>query len=191
MNFKPLSLTLLLLASTTTLLAHADERVCNPNTTDTAPDSRFQDIGNGEVKDSKTNLIWRRCSIGQEWNGTTCEGDATDLTWQQALQATKKLGNGYRLPNYKEAVSITHSSCKPAINSNIFPNMPVDKYGNAQPYWTSTPHARDNTQALTYKFGVSSASYHYISGFGLRKDNINMYLQRIESVYALPVRSEK
>ena len=28
----------------------------------------------GLYKDSKFNIIWNRCSVGQEWNGTTCIG---------------------------------------------------------------------------------------------------------------------
>lgn len=123
----------------------AEEQVCDPMISRVAPDSRFKDLGNGEVEDLKTGLVWQHCSIGQTWDGSTCTGEAENLTWLQALKKTKALGNGYRLPNFKEAASLVERACKPAINISAFPNLPSRHY-----HWTSTAHPLDNTQVLLF-----------------------------------------
>ena len=41
--------------------AHA-EQVCRDDILATAPDSRFQDNGNGTVTDLATGLIWKQCA---------------------------------------------------------------------------------------------------------------------------------
>ena len=48
---------------------------------------------NGLWHDSKTNLVWMRCSLGQAWNGKTCTGEAKTFTWQEALDAAKIFNN--------------------------------------------------------------------------------------------------
>ena len=69
----------------------------------TAPDSRYEIAGNGdEIKDKQTGLIWQRCSVGQLWNGTSCNGTPLTYNWANALKVAQSLGNGYRLPNIKE-----------------------------------------------------------------------------------------
>lgn len=35
--------------------------------------SDFIDNQNGTVTQKTTGLIWQRCSIGQTWNGSTCD----------------------------------------------------------------------------------------------------------------------
>ncbi len=35
-------------------------------------------------KDPQTGLIWMRCSIGQEWNGSTCIGTPIEFNWKDA-----------------------------------------------------------------------------------------------------------
>lgn len=86
------------------------------------------------VYDSKTKLTWQRCSIGQNWDGTICDGTATQVTWQDAFPA---VGSGWRLPNIKELASIVEQQCiEPAINETAFPNT----YFPATPssYWSSS-----------------------------------------------------
>lgn len=122
----------------------------------TTPDSRFTPIGNGaEVKDTVTGLIWQRCSIGQQWDGNTCTGTATEHTWQQALTVAKNLGNGYRLPNIKELASIVEEQCHdPAINSKTFPNTPSNWY------WSSSPYADYHNNAWGVYFSYGYISYN-------------------------------
>jgi len=120
------------------------QAVCSASITATTPSSAFVKNGNGTtVTHKKTNLMWRRCSMGL--NGTTCTGTAILYTWQAALNAVKNLNAGagfagfkdWRLPNIKELSSIVENKCaNPAMNNVIFPNVttPQGSY-----YWSSSP----------------------------------------------------
>lgn len=85
-----------------------------------------------EVTDSNTGLIWRRCSEGQTWNGSTCTGTANTFTHEQALLYAKSQ-TGWRLPNVKELFSIAKLSNSNPVIESMFPNTPQDHY------WTSSP----------------------------------------------------
>ncbi|PID46475.1 MAG: fimbrial protein FimH [Proteobacteria bacterium] len=116
---------LLLLVSAT---GHA--QTCNDRMRATTPDSRFE-LSGDEVKDLQTGLVWQRCSVGQQWDGTTCTGSATTHTWPAALALAT--GN-WRLPNIKELASIVETAChSPAINLAMFPNTASGSY------WSSSP----------------------------------------------------
>lgn len=97
-----------------------------------------------EVTDSKTGLIWRRCSEGQTWSGSTCNGTAATYTHEQALaQAQAQAGTaGWRLPNVKELTSIAEKThINPAIDPAAFPATPL------KGHWSSTPYAVDSNNA--------------------------------------------
>ena len=86
---------------------------------ETTPTNRF-DVSLDTVKDKKTGLIWKRCSVGQAWNNTTnsCDGSIQLFDWDEALALTS---DTWRLPNIKELLSIVEHSCyKPAINLEVF-----------------------------------------------------------------------
>lgn len=122
-----------------------DEQMCGAKSPETTPTSRFEILGDGaEVKDTKTNLIWQRCNIGQTWdkNAQSCKGTSKILTWQTALSETNKLSNGNRLPNIKELQSIIEYKCAyPALNQKIFKGYDEDN----TTYFSSTPKIGDNT----------------------------------------------
>jgi hypothetical protein len=113
----------------------------------TTPTSQFTINNNGTVTDTKTGLMWKRCSEGQTWNGATCRGSAFRFPWQAALQrAQTQNGIGFagfkdwRLPNAKELFSIVEKQCfEPAINLVIFPNtvtrVGIFLYGQ---FWSSS-----------------------------------------------------
>jgi hypothetical protein len=110
-----------------------------------------------EVTDQHTGLIWKRCSEGMNWNGTTCAGTVSSFTHEAALtQATSQAtstGVAWRLPNVKELSSISDKTVlNPAIDSTAFPAT--------QPswFWSSTPDAGSPNQALGVHF--------YTGGFG-------------------------
>jgi len=109
--------------------------ICSSQIESQTPNTRYQILNNGsEVKDLKTRLIWQRCSVGQTWTGSSCEGEATSYTWPHALAAVKAGDSLWRLPNIKELYSLVNIACyNPAINEPIFPNTP-----NAA-YWSSSP----------------------------------------------------
>lgn len=121
---------------------------CNPNITPIAPNSRYELLNNGaEVKDSKTGLLWQRCSLGQTWNGTNCTGTAAIYRWASALQTAANMGSGWRVPNVKELDSLVEQACyNPSINEVIFPNVISDSY------WSSSPAVGNSSCALVVNF---------------------------------------
>lgn len=124
--------------------------------------AHFQANG-GEVYDSKTDLTWQRCSIGQNWDDGFCSGSATRMSWQQALSAaesTELTGQGWRVPNIKELSSIVEQ-CRlaPSINTDVFPNVPNSGY------WSSSPSAAN-----------PSTSWYVAIGSGFNSLFISKYL---------------
>lgn len=122
------------------------EQLCRTETEipPSTPTSQFILHNNGTVTDTATRLVWMRCSLGQTWDGTTCQGDAQFLNWQQALQAPQTTNfaeyNNWRLPNIKELASIVEEACyNPAINLTIFPNtLFADYWSSSQSQWKNT-----------------------------------------------------
>ena len=102
--------------------------------------SRYTVSANGqEVKDNKTQLVWRRCSEGMSWSVNACVGSASNLTHQAALQQAAKVatntGVAWRLPNVKELASIVdRSRSNPAIDTLVFPATPSNAFWSSSPY---------------------------------------------------------
>jgi len=112
------------------------------------PTASFVDHGNGSVTDVNTGLMWKRCSEGQTWDGTTCTAPyrILTLTWNGAMnqaQVVNKAGgfagfSDWRLPSKKELDTIyERNSCglvNTNINSVIFPFTPNSYYWTASSY---------------------------------------------------------
>lgn len=119
----------------------------------------FNAAGN-EVTDSRTGLVWARCSQGQIWDGSACSGSASELTHQQALQQAQ-MNSGWRLPNAKELASLADKACQnPAIDSAAFPDT------ESSWYWSSTPGVVSPTYAWAVNFGDGYVSLNARSGVG-------------------------
>lgn len=87
--------------------------------TKAAPDNPHERLmAQGIWYDPKTKLYWDRCSIGQTWDGQTCQGTALELNWQDAQDYVKQFTNqqakggfsNWRVPTIKELASIRHCS---------------------------------------------------------------------------------
>lgn len=125
-----------------------ESQVCNDSILSTTPDNRYSLSGN-EVIDKQTDLIWQKCSLGQ--NAFNCSGEPTLFTWQQALQTAEDIrqttGINWRLPNINELETLLEEKCAfPAINLSIFPNtalvpvqVPADATAGSSMYWSSSP----------------------------------------------------
>ena len=114
------------------------EQVCRDDILATAPDSRFQDNGNGTVTDLATGLIWKQCAEGLSGAGCA-SGRAATFTWQEALQhaeAADFAGSSmWRLPNKNELASLVERRCyAPAINERYFPSTPSSWFWSSSPY---------------------------------------------------------
>ncbi|MEY4516337.1 MAG: hypothetical protein RL180_683 [Pseudomonadota bacterium] len=153
MNIRTLGV--MVVAALGTVMASAEQQ-CNTNIPQSAPDQRFRVVAgsNGsELQDLFTDLVWQRCSIGQQWNNTskTCTGVATLHTWPEALAQAKAVGGDYRLPNIKELHTLREPRCAaPSLNIAIFPNLPTTETGFR--VWSSSPYAGDTLSAWMVDF---------------------------------------
>jgi|GEM_PF-6704137 len=131
---------------------------------------QYTDNGDGTVTDTKTKLMWKQCSEGQ--NGKDCSGDAAKYKWDDAMS---KFGKGvsfaghsdWRMPTKEELRGLVYCSngtpqeeawdemCAgkdkkagnheiPTINQKVFPNTGVF-------YWSSTE--QDSSYAWDVDFG--------------------------------------
>lgn len=142
------------------VLSDVAEAGCNVNIPLTRPDSRYEAVASatpavsgGEVRDTETNLVWQRCVIGMEWNGSTCIGTAKTFTWQAALEEARKVSTAlnaaaWRLPSHAELFSLAERACfYPAINASWFPETPSDWM------WSSSPSSNLAGSAWLIHFG--------------------------------------
>ena len=132
------------------------------------PTARFTDNGDGTVSDTVTGLTWKRCAEGQIWDGASCSGSATALTWQAALQAgaasTFAGHSDWRLPNIKELGSIVERQCAdPAINLSVFPGT------TASGFWSGSPYAGNSDYAcyVNFYYGFGTVGYT-VSNYDVR-----------------------
>lgn len=88
------------------------------------------------VRDLKNNVVWLRCSVGQQWNGESCIGKVILMdhkTIDLAIEiANNQLGGEWRLPTLEELFSLVCQDCKRGEKyyKKIFPNTA------ARAYWT-------------------------------------------------------
>tara|TARA_Y100000114_G_C11726374_1_gene311192 strand:- start:811 stop:1176 length:366 start_codon:yes stop_codon:yes gene_type:complete len=83
----------------------------------------------GTVTDTKNNLTWS-ATLGE------------DLTFSEAESKVAELGDGWRLPTADELqLIVDRTKCRPAANTDIFPDTKNDWY------WTSSKCAWDEAAA--------------------------------------------
>lgn len=133
--------------------------------------TRFQAHEDGTATDTVTGLTWMRCSVGQTWGGQGCSGEASQLSWHQALRASEGFALAghadWRLPTRDELYTLVYCSSgrrfardpegaggaceggfrQPAILETVFPATPVSKY------WSATESAGYNYKAWGVAFG--------------------------------------
>src|SRR5690625_7216461 len=96
--------------------------------------------------------MWKRCSEGQGWDGSTCTGSASIFNWADALNHVLALPvaghEDWRLPNINELESLVEDcTYGPAINTDIVPNAPSSHF------WSASPNAFDSSGAWSVYFG--------------------------------------
>ena len=130
--------------------ASVSAQTCSTTIVKTTPTAAFSLYSNGAVTHSKTGLMWRRCLLGQAWDGSNCTGNATSYTWSQALLAVDAYAgySDWRVPNKNELASLVERACLyPAINTTVFPNAPSSFV------WSSSPYAGSSDGAWDVYFG--------------------------------------
>lgn len=99
------------------------------------PPPRFR-LSGGEALDTRTGLVWQRCSLGLTWDGAGCAGEVSYLGLDDALAAP---GKGWRVPTGPELESIVELRCgTPVVDPKVFPDIRPDAEGRAK-YWTTNP----------------------------------------------------
>ena len=135
-----MKITTLFLTFVTVMSVPVLAQTCKPaSITPSNPAGQYLDNADGTITDIVNELMWSRCSLGQNFVGGDCINNATNyLTWKEALQAVEAndsyAGYGdWRIPNIKELGSLVERSCfGPAIDSGLFPSTP------STPYWSNT-----------------------------------------------------
>jgi serine/threonine protein kinase len=119
---------------------------------------RYRPLGpNGAIiEDTTTGLQWMRCSQGQHWNGVTCEGEASTLTWEDAMRQPRGVSlagqTDWRVPTKDELVTLVYCSTgqpktwndtgsvcegdyqRTAIDQFAFPKTPDSRFWSSSPY---------------------------------------------------------
>lgn len=136
------------------------------------------------VYDQATRLVWMRCSLGQIWNGKTCEGSGGKFNFGEAQQTANGFGgyggyNDWRVPTVRELHSLlscpkygqyviedgvnqTISGCadrspSPTIGQSAFPKTPDDWFWSSSPYVGSAAMYR----AFRVDFSDGDVRAHY------------------------------
>jgi hypothetical protein len=94
MKMHVLSLIALIMFIFTTRMAGAGD--CESATST----NRFDINNNGTITEIDTGLKWMRCAVGQQWDGTTCLGQAEAMSWREA--------NDYIADLNKKRLRVTH-----------------------------------------------------------------------------------
>ncbi|MFO1118234.1 MAG: DUF1566 domain-containing protein [Beijerinckiaceae bacterium] len=115
------------------LFAHGASAACS--------DPRRFVLDDDEARDTKTGLVWKRCSLGLVWlDRDGCRGEIAQAKLEAARAAAAKEGGGWRLPSADELLTLVMRGCgEPAIEAAAFPDVPLDVGGEGSLYWTSTP----------------------------------------------------
>ncbi|QTR51971.1 DUF1566 domain-containing protein [Thiothrix unzii] len=169
-------------ASATTSSADDTLRTSNRESS-SSTSGQYRINGDGTVTDTKTKLMWKRCSEGQ--SGDSCSGEASEYKWDDAMS---KFGSDvsfaghsdWRMPTKEELRSLVYCSngtpqeeawdyeCDgkddkageykgPTINQTAFPNT-------AQWHWSST---EKDASAAWYVFFLSGNGNWLVHGNGL------------------------
>lgn len=162
-------------------------------------DNRYLPLADGSlVLDVVTGLEWQRCSVGQTWNGTTCEGDAELITWAVAKELT--LAGGFVAPKNSQLQTLIYCGepdgydrpiaefgwvC-PVNNGGVF----INQLAFPNPmlfYWADNTNSLRSENAIQFNFG-RLVNWVTQDGFGLTCfwASENRCLQPVRLVRAKP-----
>lgn len=153
-----------ILCSSIGLFGCATQQMCEQSKSETTPLSRFEiNRAEGTAFDTKTKLTWKICSEGQGYSGGRCMGNATDFTWDNAMQAYDGKEKNWRIPTLDELSSTVEERCQtPAINLAIFTNT-----GWSDSFWSASSYTFKPADAWfvnfyggTSSFASKSSSFH-------------------------------
>lgn len=115
----------LICLSASLLAFGVSQAACFPDSPLTRPDSRYEaaNASGSEVKDKETGLVWQRCVVGLQWNGSVCAGTAIAQDWNIATKTAAEAK--WRLPTQAELEGLSEKSCSElALNQTWFGSGP-------------------------------------------------------------------
>ena len=105
-----------------------------------------------------------------EWSPTLNDGQR--MSYDDAVEACSKLGDGWRLPTVQELLSIVdYTRYRPAIDVERFPDT------KSGAYWSSTPVAWASRAAWVVNFSYGDSSDYL-------RVNLNAFVRAVRSVPA-------
>jgi len=122
----------------------------------------FRDNGDGTVTDLNTGLMWIKSGLADTDTDPptpyTADGPWRKYNWENAILYCERLEfagySDWRLPNYKELVSILDlSKVNPAVDPRYFPDTRTDFY------WTSTTSTYDIGKAWYVYFNLGYVNH--------------------------------
>ncbi|RLA07580.1 MAG: hypothetical protein DRQ51_05570 [Gammaproteobacteria bacterium] len=164
--------------------------------------NRYKTQSGGTVLDTKMNLIWKRCSEGQKWNGKTCQGNTKMMRWYAATAYAKNHkfagSSNWRLPTIKELNTLIYCSngkklkykqdgfngknveggygCSSSIHGKFQkPTIDIKIFPNTSSYsfWSSSPNS---------DFSSSMFRLNFVNGSdGRNAHNNNFYVRLVRS----------
>lgn len=106
-------------------------------------------LQSGQWRDPATGLIWTRCSLGQTWNGSGCDGQAKEFNWWDAHQAALKHSEGghsdWRLPTAPELASLLAGKVQQGKAAYLMQNKV-----NGEERWSGLSAAEQNDLQQNY-----------------------------------------
>ncbi|MBX7057470.1 MAG: DUF1566 domain-containing protein [Leptospirales bacterium] len=119
------------------------------------PSPQLSDRGDGSIQDSRSNLTWLKCPVGQRYAGHLCSGHAQLLGWRRAQQRCAlrhDLGfHDWRLPSRDDLLSLLDMGLSA-------PYYPAEYFGAMNPpvLW--------NAAAITDERGVHGEAINFLTG---------------------------
>jgi hypothetical protein len=108
------------------------------------PKSRFVVLDGGLVRDALTGLVWQ----GQ--------GSTVTMTWADGQSYCSSLGAGFRVPTFRELVSLLWLA--PGVTTPFSGGVPG-------PFWTSTPHQGSAGEPSGYALSRRVHKWTRLEGF--------------------------
>lgn len=125
--------------------------------------TRFKTDADGTVTDTRSKLMWMRCSAGQRWSGNHCTGTAQSLSFPSAQSIADEVNRSgsaffsdWRVPRMPELASIAERECSdPRIDLALFPDTPPAFY------WTTTSR-KGSAPDFVYALSFGSEGFRYV-----------------------------
>jgi len=172
-------------------IAIADEGACISGFPGHYAD-RYNELSDGSIHDKLTDLVWKRCVAGSEWDmekqqcnyplDSENKPDLTKMkfTWQEALayaQNDSIKAAKWRVPDIKELASLLDYGCVSINSPFAIDTKSFDLVNNSlKVFWSASPYIKEIT-ILTddhnYSNKAFSVFFHIHTAIGVHPIDIN------------------